>query len=223
MPEKVMVSWSGGKDSALALYKMMQDEHYNVEGIFSTISAQSTRLPVHEVKQDLLKKQAEAMGLPLKIITLPPHASNERYEQEMDDLFHYFKARGINHIVYADLFLEDIKAYRDQLVEKFGMKGLYPLWGMNSKNVAEHLIEQGFRAVITTVDTEKMDNKIPGVQYDPEFLSSLSSAIDPCGEYGEFHSFVYDGPMFKDPVKIVKGPRFHTFDGRFAHIEMEEK
>ncbi|REJ08170.1 diphthine--ammonia ligase [Halobacillus trueperi] len=222
MPENVIVSWSGGKDSALALQKVMDDEKYEVKGLFSTVSEKSLRLPVHEVNENLLKNQADAIGLPLEVVTMPERASNEVYDEVMKRLFHGFKDSNIDRVVYADLFLEDIRAFRDDLLKKNGMTGIYPLWGLSSHKVAEEVIEKGFQAIITTVDTEKLNERLPGVRYDRKFLHSLSSEVDPCGEYGEFHTFVFDGPLFYEPLKIQQGERFETLSGRFSHVEMNE-
>ncbi|MYL50637.1 ATP-binding protein [Halobacillus litoralis] len=223
MPEKVIVSWSGGKDSALALQKVIDDEKYEVEGLFSTVSEQSLRLPVHEVRENLLIRQADVLGLPLEIVTVPENASNQVYEKVMKRMFQGFKDRKIHKVVYADLFLEDIRAFRDELLKKNEMAGIYPLWGLGSHKVAAEVIEKRYQAVITTVDTQKLDKRVPGTLYDQEFLHSLSPDLDPCGENGEFHTFVHDGPLFHSPLKVQKGERFETLSGRFSHVELNEK
>ncbi|MGR9047293.1 Dph6-related ATP pyrophosphatase [Halobacillus faecis] len=223
MAEKVIVSWSGGKDSALALQRVIDDENYEVEGLFSTISEQSFRLPVHEVRKNLLMKQAEAIGLPLEIVPIQESASNQVYNKVMKKMFQGFRERKISKVVYADLFLEDIRAFRDELLWKNGMAGVYPLWGIGSDKVADEVIEKGFQAVVTTVDTKKMDDTIPGALYDQKFLHSLSPDIDPCGENGEFHTFVYGGPIFHTPLGLQQGRRFETLGGRFSHVEIDEE
>ncbi|WLR47922.1 hypothetical protein LC065_01095 [Halobacillus litoralis] len=223
MPEKVIVSWSGGKDSVLALQKVIDDENYEVEGLFSTISEQSFRLPVHEVSENLLMKQAEALGLPLEIVPVPESASNHVYNKVMKRMLQGFRERKISKVVYADLFLADIRAFRDELLWKNEMAGVYPLWNMGSDKVAEEVIEKGFQAVVTTVDTKKLDETIPGALYDQKFLHSLSPDIDPCGENGEFHTFVYGGPLFHRPLVIQQGRRFETLGGRFSHVEIGEE
>ncbi|GEN53613.1 ATP-binding protein [Halobacillus faecis] len=223
MPEKVIVSWSGGKDSALALQKVIDDENYEVAGLFSTISEQSLHLPVHEVSKNLLMKQAAALDQPLKIVMVPENASNQIYNNVMKEVFEGFRERKISKVVYADLFLEDIRSFRDELLKKNGMAGVYPLWGMGSQKVAAEVIGNGFQAVVTTVDTLKLDQRLPGVLYDREFLHSLPSDIDPCGENGEFHTFVCDGPLFHTPLRLQHGKRFESHDGRFSHVELDEK
>ncbi|MBX0359305.1 hypothetical protein [Halobacillus sp. Nhm2S1] len=223
MPEKVIVSWSGGKDSALALQKVMDDENYEIAGLFSTISEHSLRLPVHEVSQNLLMKQADALGLPLEIVMVPERPSNQVYNMVMKKMFEGFRERKISKVVYADLFLEDIRSFRDQLLKKNKMTGVYPLWGMGSQKVASEVIGNGFQAVVTTVDTLKLDQRLPGILYDQGFLHSLPSDIDPCGENGEFHTFVCDGPLFHTPLRVQHGNRFESHDGRFSHVELDEE
>lgn len=223
MVQKVMVSWSGGKDSALALHKVMKDPNYEVSGIFSTTSEESGRLPIHEVKDSLLQKQANALDLPLTIIPIPLHASNEVYEQCLGSFFRQCQEKGIDIVVYGDLFLEDIKSYRDQLLKQSDMKGHYPLWGTASLEIGNMFISEGFHAVITTVDREKLGEEWVGKVYNFSFLKELPEPIDPCGEKGEFHTFVYDGPIFKWPIPFKQGRRFSTLDERFIHVELEGK
>ena len=223
MVQKVMVSWSGGKDSALALHKVMKDPNYEVCGIFSTTSEESGRLPVHEVKNQLLQKQSNAIGIPLTIIPIPLHASNEMYEQCLGTFFRQWQEKGVDMIVYADLFLEDIKSYRDQLLDQYKMKGYYPLWGTASREVGNMFIFEGFQALVTTIDREKLGEEWVGKIYDFSFLKELPEPIDPCGENGEFHTFVYDGPTFTWPLSLKTGRRFSTLGERFIHVELEEK
>jgi uncharacterized protein (TIGR00290 family) len=223
MVQKVMVSWSGGKDSALALQKVMDDPNYEVSGIFSTTSEESGRLPVHEVKVWLLQKQANALDLPLTIIPIPSHASNKVYEQCLGDFFQQCLEKGVDMVVFADLFLEDIKVYRDQLLNQFQMRGHYPLWGSTSRLVGNMFIAEGFQAVVTTIDQNELGEEWVGKVYDCSFLKELPESVDPCGENGEFHTFVYNGPIFKWPLSLKQGGRFSTLDERFIHVELEEK
>ncbi|GAB3803337.1 Dph6-related ATP pyrophosphatase [Virgibacillus kimchii] len=216
----IIVSWSGGKDSALALHTLLQDKNYLVKGLFSTTSAASGRIPVHEVKKELIREQAREVGLPLYEVEIPEGAGNEVYEAMMGRKFTNFKEQGIDTIVYADLLLEDIKAYRDQLLLRNGMKGLYPLWKKDTKEAADHFVAEGFRAVITTVDTEKLPAVMAGKQFDEQFIGSLPEEVDPSGENGEFHTFVFDGPIFKNSISVQCGKRFETFSGRFSHVQL---
>lgn len=216
----VIVSWSGGKDSALTLYEVMNDERFEVKGLFSTFSKQSSRLPIHEVKRSLIKKQADFIGLPLLEIEMPDKATNEQYEERLGQQFEQWKMQGIQTIVYADLFLEDIRNYRDRLLAKFDMESSYPLWKRDTGKVAEHFLAQGFQAITTTVDVERVSEALVGLTYDKEFLSQLPEGVDPCGENGEFHTFVYDGPIFQQPIQVQASGPFYTMNGRFCHIDL---
>ncbi|MCP3032064.1 diphthine--ammonia ligase [Halobacillus sp. A1] len=216
----VIVSWSGGKDSALALYKLLNSEGYRVEGLLSTTSSESERLPVHEVRRELIKKQAESLNLPLFEVQLPANADNETYEHTLSQQFAEFKKQDIEMIAFADLFLQEIREYRENLLERCGMKGVFPLWGMDTSDAAADIIELGIKTVITTVDTEKLSPQMLGRSYSAGFLKELPDDIDPCGENGEFHTFVYDGPLFNEQIKVMAESVFETMNGRFAHIEL---
>ncbi|WP_052158679.1 diphthine--ammonia ligase [Halobacillus sp. BBL2006] len=216
----VIVSWSGGKDSALALKKVMEDKQVDVKGLFSTISEQSSRLPIHEVGGKWIQQQAESIGLPLFLIEMQDLATNEQYEGKLRDQFEQWKQDGIYTIVYADLFLEDIKKYRDQMLSRYQMEGYYPLWETDTEKAANNFISKGFQAIVTTVDTEKVPEKLVGHHYNQEFLKQLPAYVDPCGENGEFHTYVYNGPNFKRSIPVKGSHSFYTMDGRFAHIDL---
>lgn len=219
----IIVSWSGGKDSALALNELLHDKNYRVNGLFSTTSIASGRLPVHEVKKEFIRQQAREAGLPFFEAEIPDNASNDEYEALMGKKFSTFKSQGVHTIAYADLLLEDIKAYRDELLLHHGMEGLYPLWKKDTEKVAHDFISKGFRAIVTTVDTEKMPAKMAGNQFDKQFIEALPKDVDPCGENGEFHTFVIDGPIFRNPIPVRKGNTFETFSARFVHIELNRR
>ncbi|MGI8314748.1 diphthine--ammonia ligase [Halobacillus mangrovi] len=216
----VIVSWSGGKDSALTLYEVMNDKRFEVKGLFSTFSEQSSRLPIHEVKRSLIKKQADLIGLPLYEIEMPDKATNEQYEERLGQQFEQWKMQGIHTIVYADLFLDDIRNYRDRLLAKCNMEPLYPLWKRDTEKVAENFLNQGFQSIVTTIDVEKVSETLVGLPYDKEFLNRLPKGVDPCGENGEFHTFVFDGPIFQQPIRVQASNPFYTMNGRFCHIDL---
>jgi uncharacterized protein (TIGR00290 family) len=215
----VIVSWSGGKDSALALKKVMEDDQVDVKGVFSTISEQSSRLPIHEVGKEWIKRQADSLSLPLFLIEMQDLATNEQYEEKLREQFEQWKQEGIYTIVYADLFLEDIKKFRDQMLARYQMEGCYPLWKADTEKTANEFICQGFQAIVTTVDTEKVPEKLVGHDYNQEFLKQLPADVDPCGENGEFHTYVYNGPNFKSSIPVKGSHSFYTMEGRFAHID----
>lgn len=216
----VIVSWSGGKDCTLAVYKLQKTEEYTIKGLLSTTSEASGRVPMHEVGRRLIHAQAESLGFPLYEVKLPANPGNDEYERSVRDQMEMFKKNQITTIVHGDLFLEDIRNYRDENLAKADMKGLYPLWGRETVRVAEEFIANGFKAIITTVDTEKLPRELVGTYFDETFLQGLPEDVDPCGEYGEFHTFVFDGPIFSQSIHVKPGERFTTMDGRFAHIEL---
>ncbi|GAB3061314.1 Dph6-related ATP pyrophosphatase [Virgibacillus ainsalahensis] len=219
----VIVSWSGGKDSAFAAYELLKNNTFQVKGLLSTTSEESGRLPMHEVKTTFIYEQANALGLPLYEVKLPANASNDVYEQALGEQMEYFKSMDIQNIAHADLFLEDIKAYRDQQLAKVGMQAVYPLWRKDTLKVAEDFISEGFQAVVTTVDTSKLPGEMAGHPFDETFIRTLPKGTDPCGENGEFHTFVFDGPIYNHPVAVKTGSRFETLGGRFAHVELSKR
>lgn len=219
----IIVSWSGGKDSALALHRLLDDRNYRVRGLFSTISSASGRLPVHEVKKRFIRRQAKEAGLPLTEVVIPEGAGNEQYEEIMGREFSSLKKQGINTIAYADLLLEDIKSYRDELLSRYGMNGLYPLWKIDTLEAAHDFINIGFLAMVTTIDTKKLPAEMAGKPFDKKFIDSLPKDVDPSGENGEFHTFVHDGPIFNRSISVKGGDIFHTFSDQFAHVELIEK
>ncbi|WP_197046569.1 Dph6-related ATP pyrophosphatase [Oceanobacillus salinisoli] len=216
----IIVSWSGGKDSAYAIYNLKKNNRYYIRGLLSTTSIESHRLPIHEVRRELLQEQAASLGIPLYELRLPQKVGNREYEQIVGQQFDEFKKQGIYTIAYADLFLEDIKAFRNQHLKRSGMEGIYPLWKKDTWKVARDFISKGFYAIVTTVDTEKLSAEMAGMMYDESFIRSLPDYVDPCGENGEFHTYVMDGPIFNDPIFVKSGERFKTMEGRFAHAEL---
>ncbi|UOR11891.1 Dph6-related ATP pyrophosphatase [Halobacillus amylolyticus] len=218
--KNVIVSWSGGKDSAFAIYDLMKNDNYHIKGLLATTSEGSGRLPMHEVKREFIHAQAESLRIPLYEVKLPSRVGNSDYEQALKQQFDLFKEQGVQTIVYADLFLEDIKEYRDQLLSNSGMEGFYPLWERETLTVARKFISEGFKAIVTTVDSDKLPTEMAGQPFDEEFLSSLPKDVDPCGENGEFHTFVFDGPIYNELIPVTPGVPFQTRSGRFVHVEL---
>lgn len=218
--EKVLFSWSGGKDSSLALYEMLENDQYDVTALFTTLS-ETKRVPMHEVPETLIERQAAAFGLPIQFVYIPKHASNDVYERRLSELLVPFHSKGIEKVVHADICLEDIKAFRDAQLARLDMSGMYPLWREDTAKLAERFVSLGFRAVVTCVDTEKLGKAFAGRSFDRSFLSDLPDGVDPCGENGEFHTFVYDGPIFHEPVAFEKTETYTTWEGRFYHVALE--
>jgi uncharacterized protein (TIGR00290 family) len=201
----VVMSWSGGKDSCIALHDIRKTEKYRVAELLTTVTRDYDRISMHGVRRVLLEKQANSLGLPLCEVFISKGASNQEYETAMAEAFSAYRERGIDSIVFGDLFLEDIKAYREQFLARHKMRGLFPVWKRDTSGFIEEFIQLGFKAVITCVDSKVLDRSFAGRLIDKEFLSLLPVGVDPCGENGEFHTFVYDGPIFADPVRFSIG------------------
>ena len=218
MPEKVILSWSGGKDSTLALYKIKRDPAYRVVSLLTTINEQYDRISLHGVRRELLELQAEALGFPLDKVWVSNNGTNDEYEAKMRQALAEHLNAGVSGVVFGDIFLEDLKKYREEKLLSVGLKGIFPLWQKNSFDLACTFIYLGFKAVVTCVDTQVLDAAFGGREYDEQFLVDLSEGVDPCGENGEFHSFVYDGPIFHRPVgfhtgeQVLKHDRFFFCD-----------
>lgn len=203
----VLMSWSGGKDSCLALYEIQRAQNYRVAALLTTITRDYDRISMHGVRRVLLEQQAASVGLPLHQILITKDATNQEYETKMEEAFSAYREHGVDRVVFGDLFLEEIRAYRDQFLGRHGMRGLYPVWMRNTTELIREFIELGFRAVITCVNGEALDASFAGLMIDEDFLSALPSHVDPCGENGEFHSFVFDGPVFREAVRFSLGER----------------
>ena len=205
MADKVLFSWSGGKDSALALYRTLNNERYEVAGLLTTVNEGYRRISLHGVLESLLEQQAESIGLPMHRVYLPQESSNEEYEARMERELRRHKESGVSAVAFGDIFLFEIKKYREENLKKIGMKGLFPLWGQNTTELAGQFVALGFKAIVTCVDPKQLDPAFAGGSIDGDFLKELPSSVDPCGENGEYHSFVFDGPNFKQPVACTVG------------------
>ena len=201
----VLISWSGGKDSCIALHEIKRAQNYRVAALLTTLTRDYDRISMHGVRRVLLEKQAASLGLPLHQVLISKEATNEEYEMKMGEAFSVYRERGIDSIVFGDLFLEDIRAYREQFLARLNMRGLFPVWKRDTSSFIKEFIELGFKAVVTCVDSKVLDQSFAGRIIDETFLSSLPSHVDPCGENGEFHSFVFDGPIFTEAVKFSIG------------------
>jgi uncharacterized protein (TIGR00290 family) len=219
MKNKLIFSWSGGKDSALALYEVYKAEKYEIMTLLTTVTEDYNRISMHGVRRELLEEQAGSMELPLEIILLSVNAGNGEYERKMEDFLVKYKDKGTSHVCFGDIFLEDLKDYREANLQKVQMKGIYPIWKRDSNELAQTFIREGFKAIITCVDSEVLDKKFAGRLYDQQFLDELPAGVDPCGENGEFHSFVFDGPIFKHRINVEKGDVV-VRDNRFYYCDL---
>jgi uncharacterized protein (TIGR00290 family) len=203
--KRVLLSWSSGKDSAWALHALRQQSDVEVAGLLTTINQQFNRVATHAVRRDLLLRQAENVGLPLRLVSLPFPCSNEAYEERMGAAIAAAQSDGIKGIAFGDLFLSDVRQYREKMMAETGITPLFPLWGRPTAELAREMTAGGLRAQITCVDPRRLPAAMAGKEYNEDFLNSLPDNVDPCGENGEFHSFAFDGPMFNRPVEFTVG------------------
>jgi uncharacterized protein (TIGR00290 family) len=214
----VVLSWSGGKDSSLALHEIMKTEA-DLRGLLTTITKDYDRISMHGVRRELLRQQAVSLGLPLYEVSIPKDASNEIYEKETESvLLRLKKSNTITAVAFGDLFLQDIREYREKLLGRLELDCIFPIWGQDTKKLAYQFIQNGFRAIVCTVDPKKLDKRFCGAEFDGSFLSEIPDTVDPCGENGEFHTFVYDGPIFKDRLRISIGEIVERNGFYFADI-----
>jgi len=204
---KILLSWSSGKDSAWALHVLRRLGEHEVVGLVTTINAAFDRVAMHSTRRVLVEQQASAAGLPLKIVDLPWPCSNADYERIMKTVYDDAVAQGITGFAFGDLFLFDIRAYRQRQLENAGLEPIFPLWQLPTAELAREMIGAGLRAKLVCVDPAKLAREFAGRDFDQELLSDLPRDVDPCGENGEFHSFVYAGPMFQRAIPIISGER----------------
>lgn len=206
MKEKILFSWSGGKDSSLALYELMKQGDYDIT-LLSTITDKYKRISMHGVREDLIEKQAASLGCYLEKVYISPECSNEEYEKKMEEVTNRYKMLGVTKVTFGDIFLEDIREYRERNLKKYGIHAIFPLWGRDSGEIANSFVSLGFKAIVTCVDTKALNKDFSGRLYDKDFLADLPKNVDPCGENGEFHSFVFDGPAYKDKINFKVGEK----------------
>ena len=205
MREKVLFAWSSGKDSARSFFELKRDANYEITGLMTTVTEGYERISMHGVRVALLEQQAEVMGMPLEKVYIPKESSNESYETAMKHCLYTHKAHGVSAVAFGDLFLEDLKNYREKRLSEAGMKAIFPLWKRDTKELAYSFIRLGFKAIVTCVDSQALDGSFAGRFYDEQFLADIPSSVDACGENGEFHTFVYEGPIFKRPLLFERG------------------
>lgn len=221
LPIPVLLAWSGGKDSTLALERLLGDAHWRVTGLLTTVTAQYERIAIHGVRRAVLHAQAAELGLPLFEAEIPAQASNEIYEETFARALTRARARepGLAHIAFGDLYLADVRAYREAMLGRLGWHGAYPLWGEDTAKLARHFIDCGHRAILTCVDTQQLDAAFCGRDYDTTLLADLPASCDPCGENGEFHTCLHASPLFSAPIGLTRGERVLR-DGRFQYVDL---
>jgi uncharacterized protein (TIGR00290 family) len=202
---RVALAWSSGKDSAWTLHALRQDARFTVVGLLTTVNAAHDRVAMHAVRRRLLETQAQAAGLPLHVATIPDPCPNETYEAVMADAVERLRADAVEGIAFGDLFLEDVRRYRERQMAGTGLQPLFPLWGRPTDALAREMLAGGLRARLTCVDPRVLPASFAGRAFDEALLAELPAGVDPCGENGEFHTFAWDGPMFDQPVRTSPG------------------
>jgi uncharacterized protein (TIGR00290 family) len=217
-PQRTLLSWSSGKDSAWALHLLRQDPGIELAALLTTFNGAADRVAMHAVRRDLVEAQARRIGLPLWSIDLPFPCSNAVYEDLMRGMCRRAREEGITAVAFGDLFLRDIRDYRERQMQATGLKPLFPVWQIPTSDLAGELIRSGVKAKVTCIDLAKLDASYAGREYDREFLSSLPPGIDPCGENGEFHTFAYDAPFFSSAIGVKVGERLERDGFAFADV-----
>jgi uncharacterized protein (TIGR00290 family) len=202
---KAWVSWSTGKDSAWALHTIRKRQEVEVVALLTTVNASVARVAMHAVRQSLVDAQAAAVGLPVVAVSIPSPCPNSAYERVMEEAMNRAHAEGVTHMVFGDLFLEDVRRYREKRLARIGITPLFPLWGLDTRRLACEMVESGLRAYVTCVDPRKLDRSFAGRLFEPQFLRDLPAGVDPCGENGEFHTYACRGPMFQVPIPVEAG------------------
>ncbi len=220
MRDKLLFSWSGGKDCCLGLFSLRQNRQMEITTLLTVVTAEHDRISMHGVSRVLLEKQAASIDCPLETIPVSKKSTNEEYEEKLRESLERHKSRGVTLVAFGDIFLEELKKHREASLAKIGMKGLFPLWQQKSLILARRFIDLKFTAIVTCVDSRKLDGKFCGRTFDASFLADLPAGVDPCGENGEFHTFAVGGPMFKQelPVTVadvvLRDERFYFADLR---------
>jgi uncharacterized protein (TIGR00290 family) len=204
-PEPILFCWSGGKDSAMALHTLLQQNQFRVVTLLTTVTETYDRIAMHGVRRELLQRQAESIGLPLHEVLIPPQCVNPIYEARMEEALRLFFGQGIRRVAFGDIFLEDLRAYREKNVARIGMTAMFPIWKRDTRELIRHFHDQHFRAIAACIDTKVLDSSFAGRELDDSFFRDLPPSADPCGENGEFHTFVFDGPIFRSPIPIRTG------------------
>jgi uncharacterized protein (TIGR00290 family) len=222
--KRAILSWSGGKDSALALYRAIRSGEFEIISLLTTITSDYDRVSMHGFRRDLLLQQAEALDYSLDQVMIPKECSNTEYEKQMRSVLERHVRSGVSSVIFGDIFLEDVRKYRVEKLAELGMNAVFPLWHEDTRTIADEFLGLNFKCVVTCVDSglvgEEAAKGLIGREYDSKFLADLPENADPCGEKGEFHTFVYDGPTFRSPIKIEKG-EVVVREGRFYFCDLK--
>jgi uncharacterized protein (TIGR00290 family) len=221
-PSRAVLLWSGGKDAAVALQALRTDPNYTVDVLLTTIVEGADTVTTHGVSIDLIRAQAAALETPLRVMRVPPSPSNATYEEQLERALAPLLAEGITTAATGDLFLDDIRAYREDVLQRIGATPHFPVWDRDTADLAKHVLESGYQAVVASVDTTQLDGSFAGRPYDASFLADLPDAVDPCGENGAFHTFVADGPPFTRAVPVRVAGWHGTGRMRYAQLRAND-
>ena len=223
-PTPIALAWSGGKDSTLALERLLADPAYRVVALITTVTSDYERIAIHGVRRSILHRQADALGILLVEAEIPPGAGNATYEASFAGALEYAQTEcdaPLDACAFGDLFLDDVRAYREAMLAKLGWRGVFPLWGADTTHLAATFVERGHRAILSCVDTEQLDASFCGRDFDAALLADLPREVDPCGENGEFHTCVHASPLFRASIELERGERVLR-DGRFQYVDLVE-
>lgn len=216
-------NWSGGKDSTLALYKVLQNKSFDIRYLLTTFNEEADRISMHGVRSELLLTQAESLGIPVKPVQLPVSSDMLAYESAMNTAISELKSKGISDCLFGDIFLEDLRTYREERLREVSISAHFPLWKRDTRELVHEFIELGFKTIVVCVDSSKLDESFAGRVIDRQFLADLPVEVDPCGENGEFHTFVFDGPIFQKPIGFRIGEKvLKTYTSQNAEGETME-
>jgi uncharacterized protein (TIGR00290 family) len=204
-PEPILFCWSGGKDSAMALHALLQRNDVRVTALLTTVTGGYERISMHGVRRELLERQAQSIGLPLHEVRIPPQCVNPIYEARMEEALGVHYQAGVRTVAFGDIFLEDLRAYREKNLARIGMTAIFPIWKRDTRELIRNFHAARFRSIAVCVDPKVLDRSFAGRELDQQFFLDLPSAVDPCGENGEFHTFVFDGPVFHKPISVRTG------------------
>ncbi|WBV61996.1 diphthine--ammonia ligase [Chryseobacterium camelliae] len=205
MKPKAIFNWSSGKDSALALYKILQEGKFEITSLLTSINKEFQRISMHGVHVSLLEKQAKSLGFPLLKMELPKEPSMEEYREIMSKTMNEVQSQGVTHSIFGDIFLEDLRKYREDQLQSVGMEGVFPLWKIDTTGLIHEFLDLGFKTIVTCVNETYLDKSFAGRIIDHDFIKDLPENVDPCGENGEFHTFTFDSPIFKNPIDFEIG------------------
>jgi uncharacterized protein (TIGR00290 family) len=209
MKEKLVFCWSGGKDSALALHRLLVEGRYEVVSLLTTCNEHFQRVSMHGVRVELLEQQARSIGLPLEKVFVSQGGSNDEYVEKMRRQMLAYKAQGVTQVAFGDIFLEDLKRWREENLAQVGLRGVFPIWKVDSRELIREFIALGFGSIICCVSDAYLDETALGRKIDTDFIHWLPADVDPCGEHGEFHSFAFAGPIFRQPLRVEVGEKVY--------------